>query len=139
MTTFFVFGSLMDMDILSAVLGRAVPESDCRIAHADGFKRVRIAGVSYPAMIPSPGATAEGLAVSNLSPRDVARLAAYEGANYEARPIALRLEDGSQAPARYWHWIGKLALVDAPWDFETWRRTAKSGMLAAARAASRRT
>ena len=138
MTTFFVFGSLMDMDILSAVLGREVQNRDLRAARADGFKRVCISGVGYPAMLPSADASTDGVAVSNLSRQDVARLAAYEGSDYEERPIALRFADGSRLDARYWHWIGKRAILDAPWDFEGWRQTAKPRMLSAARAAARR-
>lgn len=132
-----MFGSLMDDDILSAVLGRVVPAHVLSAAIAQDFKRVRIAGVSYPALVPATGSRADGLLVDRLAERDVARLAAYEGASYEIASLKAIRDDGSEVEAKYWRWIGQRALVDEPWDFDAWKRTAKAGMLGAARAAGR--
>ena len=139
METFFMFGSLMDIDILSAVLGRDVPTGTLKAARAMDFKRLRISGVSYPALVAHPGSVADGVLVDELTPRDVARLADYEGANYDVASLrAIRL-DGRNVDAKYWRWIGKRKLVDEPWDFDEWRRTAKSKMLGAAKAVGRAT
>lgn len=132
-----MFGSLMDLDILSAVLGREVDPNDLGPAKAPGFRRVRISGVSYPALLPSAAASTEGLLVENLSERDVALLAKYEGTNYVDAPIDVVTPNGKSAKARYWRWIGKRPTLDREWDFEEWRRTGKMGLLPAAKSVGR--
>lgn len=127
----------MDPDILSAVLGRAVAEGDLRSATALDFKRVRIEGVTYPALLPEKGRSAQGILVENLDERDVALLAAYEGASYDDQPIDVTTQDGARVAARYWRWIGKRAISDQPWDFDEWRRKGKPRLLVAAKAVGR--
>ena len=89
----FVYGTLRDPDLIAAVLGRSLRPGSAHLARAPGFKAVHYPGRVYPALIRSPGAGAEGLLITGLTPFERDLLDAYEGDEYRRGPIATMLTD----------------------------------------------
>ncbi len=89
----FVYGTLRDPELLSAVLGRPLRVGTLHPARAPGFRAVHYPGRIYPALLRTPGAAAEGLLVTGLSPFERDVLDAYEGDEYRREPIATMLAD----------------------------------------------
>lgn len=87
----FVYGTLRDPDLVAAVLGRRL--HTVYPARAPGWKAVPYPGRIYPALVRAPGAAAEGLLVTGLSPFERDLLDAYEGEEYRRTPIATMLVD----------------------------------------------
>lgn len=132
----FAYGTLRDPDILSAVLGRSVPDHARQLARAPGYAAVHYPGRSYPALIEDPAAAAPGLVLEGLSPLDIAMLDAFEGDEYRRVPITVTTATGALLADAY---LPSLDIpADAtPWTLEAWTRDHKAQMLADAAQQSR--
>jgi Gamma-glutamyl cyclotransferase, AIG2-like len=84
---FFFYGTLMDPEILEAVLQRSVDPIRRRKAVLNGYRRVCRRGAYYPVLIADTTAQVEGIVVSALTTRDIALLTLYEGQEYEIREL----------------------------------------------------
>ena len=130
----FVFGTLRDAALLSAVAGGAVasePASlpDHRAAHA-----VSASGVvqNYPCLAPAPGARAEGL-VLRPDPDQRARLDAYEALfDYVVDRVSVTLADGRALTAALYRPAPGTWTAGADWSLQRW--SARHGAVAAASA-----
>lgn len=89
----FAYGTLRDVDLLSAVLGRPQRPGSIHAARAPSFRAVHYPGRIYPALVRSPGAAAEGVLIVGLSPFERDLLDAYEGEEYRRAPIAIILAE----------------------------------------------
>lgn len=78
----FFYGTLLDSDVQSAVLGRTLAQCDLLPAVLRHFRRVYIAGRRYPMVVPRRGGMVEGAVVERLNRDDLARIAIYEGDDY---------------------------------------------------------
>lgn len=90
----FVYGTLRDPDLVAAVLGRRL--QTVYPARAPGWRAVHYPGRVYPALVRAPGAAAQGLLITGLSPFERDLLDAYEGEEYRRTPIATMLLDGPE-------------------------------------------
>lgn len=89
----FVYGTLRDPDLIVAVLGRPLRPGTVHPARAPGFRVVQYPGRIYPGITRAPGAAAEGLLLTGLSPFERDLLDAWEGEEYRRGPIATVLAD----------------------------------------------
>ena len=89
----FAYGTLRDPDLLAAVLGRPLKPHALLFARAPGFRAVPYPGRIYPALIRAPGAAAEGLVLTDITPFERDLLDAYEGDEYRRGPIAVMIEE----------------------------------------------
>ena len=78
---FFFYGTLMDADVRRAVLGPAAPAT-VEPATLAGWRRVPVAGASYPMVVRAAGSRIEGVLVRGLDGRARDLLIAYEGDGY---------------------------------------------------------
>src|SRR5690348_7753130 len=78
----FVYGTLRDPDLLSGVLNRPLNAGHMLPATAPGFAAVHYPNRIYPALVRKPGAAAEGLILTDLSPFEKDLLDAFEGPEY---------------------------------------------------------
>jgi hypothetical protein len=126
---FFFYGTLLDRDITALVLGRRLPPAAFLAATLPGYSRYAARGVTYPALIRDVGGKVEGAIVGGLSPRDVERLAAYEGPGY--RVAALKVEvAGVVAVASVFEPVEKsLRPTSGSWDLTTWQRRHKKAFV----------
>lgn len=124
----FVYGTLRDPDLLSAVLGRPLRASGAHPARAPGFKAVHYPDRVYPALVRAPGIVAEGLLLIDLSPFERDLLDAFEGAEYRREPIATLVEEDLFEADAY------LPTVRVPtdahdWSLSRWQREHKPRVL----------
>jgi hypothetical protein len=119
--TLFVYGTLREKRLLSAVLGRAVDDLSFAPASAPGFRVVPYPGRVYPALAEAGDQSAEGVSIQGLSAADFARLDAYEAAEYSRQPVTLTVDGIAMAAEAYKPTI--VIPADAPaWDYEAYRR-----------------
>jgi hypothetical protein len=82
-TAFFFYGTLMDRELLSAVLRRRVWPRELRPAVLHGYRRRAVRTDGYPIVLPQRGASVRGRILDRVIAAELARLAAYEGDAYE--------------------------------------------------------
>jgi gamma-glutamylcyclotransferase (GGCT)/AIG2-like uncharacterized protein YtfP len=73
----FVYGSLMDTDVLEGVIGH-VHRGERLRARLKGYKRISASGWTYPALVPQAGAYTDGVLVTGLSDTELEALDRYE-------------------------------------------------------------
>lgn len=128
----FFYGTLMDADILAAVLRtRRVPRARLRPATLHGYRRTALKGVSYPTLLPDPGAPpVDGVLFRQCTRREWARLVAYEDREYTVGMVRV---DTAQGPrqARVFLAGPRHGTKASPraWGLEDWRRRSKPGYL----------
>lgn len=125
----FVFGSLLDDDILDIVLGpRASLRLHREVAILGGFHRRRVQGEPFPMLVehPVPEAQVDGALLHGLDGEAWARLRFYEGPGYALRrlPVASG-ERRRQCQADVFLATERLRDSGTPWDLGHWRRTEK--------------
>lgn len=79
MRQLFFYGTLRDMGVLSAVLGRDPGTVSMRRATLPGYRTSAVRGQDFPFAEAAKDASAEGLLVSGLGQDDIDRLIYYEG------------------------------------------------------------
>ncbi|MDB5539037.1 MAG: gamma-glutamylcyclotransferase [Devosia sp.] len=126
----FVYGTLRDPHLLAAVLGRALGPGKVHAARAPGFRAVPYAHRVYPALIRVPGAAAEGLLLTDLSPFERDLLDAFEGEEYRRAPIAVMVEEGLFEADAY---LPAIAVPDAgaDWSLSRWQKEHKPRVIGA--------
>jgi hypothetical protein len=78
----FFYGTLMNCDLLSHVLGRPIPRRIVLPAMLRGFSRSAVQGLSYPIILRKPTASVRGVMLDGVTAADCDRLCSYEGKNY---------------------------------------------------------
>jgi hypothetical protein len=131
---FFFYGTLMDRDLLSAVLGRRVWPHVLAPAVLRGYRRRSVLGASYPIVQQQRDASIRGVILDRVGTVQQARLSAYEGDGYEmvqalAEPPLRRCRRVFLfAPRR-----GAYVVSNRPWTFVGWGlRHKRSAMMAVA-------
>ena len=122
---FFFYGTLLDRDVTALVLGRRLPASSFAPALLPGWSRWRVQGGSYPISIPDRKGSVAGAVVGGLSARDVARLAAYEGAGYRISSLKVRLSGALTSVSVFEPIVSKLKPTARPWNLVLWQRQDK--------------
>ena len=114
----FVYGTLLDPDLRTEVVGRAVEGAPAVLR---GWRRHAARGRSYPMILPAADAAVSGL-VLDLDPAAAARIHGYEGGEYVRRAVtAERLADGRPVSCFvYAVRPGRLVAAGA-WDFAAWQ------------------
>jgi hypothetical protein len=88
---YFFYGTLMDDDVLGAVIGRR-PLPACRAtARLRGYRRVFKRWATYPVLIEEPGASVDGVLVHGISRREAVRLDRFEGALYREAEVCVEI------------------------------------------------
>lgn len=135
----FVYGTLLDADVRTLVLGRPLEPAQLQPAVLKHMRRVYIAGRLYPMVVPRRGASVDGLLLTALTDEDYYRLDAFEGADYgrERQNVSPLGEDGSEGePVLAWFYrtrgMGpRPSLRD--WQIDAWRPREKAVFLRAAK------
>lgn len=128
----FVYGSLLDHDVIAAVLARPVSDIVLTSASLSGFRRQRVRGECYPVLVPHPEtfgfeSVVEGALVDGLSDADLDRIHFYEGEGYALRPLTVVVgEERRRTRVRVFLATSALEDSDEPWDLSHWQRTEKT-------------
>ena len=119
---FFFYGTLMDHDMLSEVLGRRIPPRTLLAARLPGYRRAAVRGAAYPIILPQRGASVRGVILRRVRPVERSRLCAHEGDRYE--PVCAMAELPGKRRARVFLFKSKpgaYTITSGPWSFATWR------------------
>ncbi len=127
---FFFYGTLMDDDVLTAVLRRSVSGLARSGAVLPGYRCCRARGASYPVIVTAPDEQTVGMVVGGLTAADASRLAAYEGEGYRSRRCTVRRSDGVRVAAAVFVPRCRRMATNAPWSLADWQRTHKAAFLA---------
>ena len=112
----FTYGSLMCESIMLAVCGMALAATPARLAE---FSRHPVRGEDYPGMVPAPGCEVHGVLYRDVPQEAIARLDAFEGAQYLRTTVAVTLTDGSLFEADTYVFRPEQAglLLPGDWDY----------------------
>jgi hypothetical protein len=121
----FFFGTLMDVDMLSMVLGRIPASADREAAFLRGLRRVFIVNRPYPMLVQQTGGRVEGLLVSGLGERDMERLAYYEGWEYVTEPVTVRTLAGRSVETEMFSASSGVLPELRDWKLDFWQRKHK--------------
>lgn len=130
---YFFYGTLMDTEVLGAVIGRRIPVARRRRAVIDGYRRMYRAGAWYPILVPDADSRVEGVLVSSLTPADAARLTAFEGNEYDLAELSVKPARGDVTLANVFVPSPGVPGSSREWTFQNWRRKHRREYLRRAR------
>jgi len=128
----FVFGTLMDPEVLGivceAATGRAVTEP----AVVENRARRWVVDDHYPVLVAAPGESVAGLLVHGLDERAHERVVFFEGEEFVLEPIVVR--GGADGRGRlieacFFAHTGCEAVSDMRWELADWQANVKSDTL----------
>ncbi|MBM3566481.1 MAG: gamma-glutamylcyclotransferase [Alphaproteobacteria bacterium] len=130
MSDYFFYGSLMDIDILSAVTGERIEPARLIPARLAGFARLRARNSVFSLLVESADERepVAGFLVRGLGPAAAKRLDHYESNGYVTTRRRVETATGAYmaniyVPARPGRATGQ------SWDFEEWKRRHKRRLL----------
>ena len=109
----FTYGSLMFDEVWRQVVAGRY-RSEAAVLHH--HQRHALIGLSYPGVVAAPGAQVAGRLYFDVCAADMARLDAFEGAEY--RRAALQVMPAGGAPVGAWAylWLDPQRLSGQPWQ-----------------------
>jgi len=120
---FFFYGTLVDADVRTLVLGRDVPDEEVVPAVLSGFRRYTVRRQPYPAAVPVSGASVDGVVLSGVSVRDAAMLSCFEGGDYDAQRH--RVTSSTEAGRGWDAWVyvasDRVLRGEPVWSIDDWR------------------
>ncbi|HWA18920.1 MAG TPA: gamma-glutamylcyclotransferase family protein [Devosia sp.] len=128
MPALFVYGTLRDPDILSAVLGRPLNGGAIADAAAPGFHVVHYPGRNYPGLVRVAGKAAPGLVLLDLSAFQMDLLDAFEGDEYRPEAIPVMIGEELHQVLAYLPTIS-IPGDAAAWTLSAWQAEHKSRLL----------
>jgi hypothetical protein len=126
---YFFFGTLMDRDVLAAVLDRPVAGAELGRAWLSSYRRVRAANASYPILVPAPGLIVGGVVFRPRNERDDVRIRHFEDGEYTEHWSQVRLPGGRRLAARVFLALEVLQASEEPWDLRVWASAHKAAFL----------
>lgn len=127
----FFFGTLMDLDVLTYLLERPVDVADLCPARICGFRRMGVAGASYPMLVPDELAAVEGRLLRRATVRDIARINHYESDEYRAELRHVVTADGVDTAAWLYLGLDHMTPAEEPWSLARWQYEHKPGFFGA--------
>lgn len=127
---FFFYGTLMDHDVLSLVLGRRVEPAELLPAMLPDVARVACRDATYPRLVSRRGGAVDGRVMRRPSRRDAVRIAWFEHGEYEIVAREARLPDGGRLTVHLFAADdGVLPASHEPWSLDHWRARHKAAYL----------
>jgi hypothetical protein len=131
-TLLFVYGTLRDPDLLAGVLARPLNGDAMLAARAPGFAAVHYPNRPYPALVRLPGAAAEGLVLTDLTPFERDLLDVFEGEEYRPSLIPVMIGEELHEAFAYLPAIAIPSNAD-PWTLANWQIKHKPSVLSGER------
>lgn len=130
---FFFYGTLLDPEVLRIVLGDASAARRLEPATVEGFRRVYVAGKTYPILVRKASSTVAGATFDRATPQERDALVRYEGDGYVVEEHRATLAGGGSVPVSVFvpRPGGTLNASDVDWDFETWAAKHRAAFLSA--------
>jgi len=125
----FVFGSLMDQDVLRIVSNMEDHQLSHTEGHATGYRQQEVIGESYPVLMPDATKQTRGLLINGLNEIAMQRIHFFEGDEYALAEIGISTTDNANISANYYRDTGVYEILETGWDFQQWQRTHKVSFL----------
>jgi len=119
-TSLFVFGSLMDADILHIVSGMASNRLTIQKATLAGFRQCEVIEECYPVLVENPGSITRGLIIDGLTEQAMTRIHFFEGDEYRLQSIEVSTTFDEKIDARFFSHTGAYSVKDTSWNFQQW-------------------
>ena len=130
--TFFFYGSLMDLELLEAVIDRSSAHLSFTPGWLDDHAAETARSYTFPTLVPRVGSRTHGLVTSGLSADDVARISYFEDTEYA--PVAVKAGTAAgSVRAHVYMSTTSLASSGEAWAFEHWRQHHKPVLVAVTR------
>ena len=114
----FTYGSLMFDEVWRQVVNGIYRSEAATLHH---HQRHALTGLSYPGVVATPGLQVQGRLYFDVSAEDMARLDAFEGAEYRRDALQVMLASGAAVSAWTYIWLDPQRLSGQPWQTETFR------------------
>jgi hypothetical protein len=125
---YFIYGTLMDMDILARVLGevsaRRIPVQE-RLTSAvlPNYRRGYIVGRDFPGLALEPGSETVGLLLDDVTRIEAMRLNSYEGPHYRLATVEARALSAPETLIKAQTYVIKPGQsLSGDWDLESWQQ-----------------
>lgn len=128
----FFYGTLMDEEMIGAVLGRAPAHVAQRPAALSGYSLRRAEGYTFPVLFPDDKASVTGVCAEGLTEPDIERIRYFEDIEYDLRPFEVDLGN-ALTTAHAFCPTGNMAASPDAWDLSEWQRNDKPLLLAITR------
>lgn len=126
----FLYGTLMDVDVMAKVLDRPFAARELVPAVLPGWRRVAVRNASYPVILPEAGAGVAGRLLARPGRDDLARIRHFESEEYVTAPVRVGLADGRAVAAEVFVALdGVFELDEAGWDLGVWQKRHKAEFL----------
>jgi hypothetical protein len=130
--TFFFYGSLMDQELLEAVIDRKATHLSFRPGWLTGYVAETAHGYTFPTLVERAGARVDGLITHGLTDGDIARIAYFEDTEYAPATVDVATADTGIA-AQVYVATATLKSSGEPWHFDHWRHHHKPLLVAVTR------
>lgn len=112
----FAYGTLMCPDIMAEVSGLNRPVTSATLR---GYRRLRVKGEDYPALLPDPAGCVPGVIYRDIPESAWTLLDRFEGEMYARVRAQVELADGIAAAVETYVINGRFSgcLEDVEWDF----------------------
>ncbi len=112
----FVYGTLMAEPVMRSVCGHSFASTPATL---HDFRRRRVSGEVYPAIIPCPGDQVEGALYCGLNATQLASLDVFEGTMYRRVMVDVVTGSGWRSAQTYiMSPAYRHALTDEPWSLD---------------------
>jgi hypothetical protein len=130
----FFYGTLIDADVRTTVLGPAARHRPVEPAVLPGYRRLTMRGCTYPVIVRDARGAVPGVLMRGLSRADFAKLRDYETDEYRAIEVAVLTGSGKHMVARVFVASPRALPSPVPWTAADWQRRFKRAFLRRLRA-----
>ena len=114
----FTYGSLMFDEVWRQVVSGHYRSEAATLHH---HQRHALTGLSYPGVVAAPGTHVAGRLYRDVGIEDIARLDAFEGAEYRRDALQVMLTNGESVIAWTYIWLDPQRLSGQPWQSEAFQ------------------
>ena len=119
----------MDSIVLKRVIGRYDKGIQKSQGILNDFKRVKVKGAHYPAIIDSKGDQVEGLVVYGIANNALLLLDKFEDDEYERKNVTVLIPDDQKTKAATYVAGPNMSLDDEGWCLSTWQQNHRKEFL----------
>lgn len=132
-TPLFVYGTLRDPDVRSALLDDRNANLETSAAWMKDHRLYRVHGRSYPMICAAPGGCVEGLLLAGLTAKQLHLLDAFEGEEYRRLPARVLSSGGVEIQAQVYRPRTGVRRDRRIWRYDQWSPRERRAMLARVR------
>ncbi len=121
LTDWFFFGTLRDIDVLSAVVNRQILPHELQAAYLLGFDVLYVENELYPALVKSSAANrVEGVFIRKLKAEESERIQYFEGDQYQPETKLIYTQDGGTYHAGLFMLCEHVKTQSYRWELSDW-------------------